>query len=204
MAGGGRKVRVSMSGDLGQLLQFAASPELERLGRAAAKAADGTEKMEQSAKKTEDEQEKRRQKAQDDVADGFRRVAIEGAAAGAVRALGQSGAGATDAIFAGIRGLQGALPALGETLGLANGLPPGAGTLAGAAGAAILERSFGPEAQSREEAIAAATAAFAPAAAQGVPITKEEYQEVFTQALLIASRQRENERGARSAAGAFP
>lgn len=204
MADGGRKVRVNMSGELGQLLQFAASPELERLGRAAAKAADGTEKLEQTAKKVEDETEKRRQKAQDAMADGFRRVAIEGAAAGAVRALGTPGAGVQDAVFAGIRGLQAALPALGETMGLANKLPPGVGTLAGAAGAAILERNFGPEFQAREEAIAAATAAFAPAAAQGVPITKEDYQEVFQQALLLALRQRDNERGARAAAAGFP
>lgn len=181
-----------------------AGEQLERLARSAGRAADATEKQAGASKKSEEQEEKRRQKAQDDVAGGFRRVAIEGAAAGAVSALGRSGAGATDALFASIRGIQGALPGLGETLGLANGLPPGLGTAAGAAGAAILERNFGPEAQAREEAIAAATEAFAPAAAQGVPITKEEYQEVFTQALTIALRQRDNERGARAAANGFP
>lgn len=200
MADGGRKVRVNMSGELGQLLQFAASPELERLGRAAAKAADGAERLERSNDQTQKAQERSREQF-----DNARRVAIDGVATGAVRALGQQGAGATDALVGGIRQLQAALPALGATFGGARG-PEGAalGLAAGEAGAALLERTFGPEFQAREEAIAAATAAFAPAAAQGVQITKEEYQEVIAQGMILAMRQIRNEGDARRAAGGFP
>lgn len=194
-----RKVRISVPLDNGT-----AGDQIERLGRAAGRAADSTEKLQKAADKKAEQEEKDREKLRDSAVDASRRIAIEGAGQGAIRALGQSGAGGTDAFFAGIRGLQAGLPALGATLGAASPLGPVAGSLAGGAAgtaaAAALERQFGPEAQAREEAIAATTATFASAAAQGVPITREEYQEVFTQAFILAMRARDNERGSREAA----
>lgn len=191
--------------DLG-LLQFAQDPSevLERLGRSAGKAADATDKMGRANEKAATDASKEQDRAHERV-ETQHRVSLEGTAAGAARALGQAGAGGMDALFGGIRSMQAALPALGATIGGAQSGPVGAaaGTVAGTLAAAGLERTFGPAAQSREQAIQATIEAFAPAAAQGVEITKEEYLEVFTQALLIAGRQRDNEKGARSAAG-FP
>lgn len=209
MSGGGRKVKVTMSGDLGQLLQFAASPELERLGKAAGRAADGAEKLDAAARKRADADERAQQKAQDAFANASRRLAVEGVGASAIQSLGQSGAGATDAMFAGIRGLQAALPALGATFGAASGRPGGqiAGLAGGSAAAAALERQFGPEFRARETAIAEVTEMYRPAAAQGVELTKEELQEALTQAILIARRQLGNEGlegKVRAAAGGFP
>lgn len=201
MAGdGGRKVRVNMSGEMGQLLQFAASPELERLGRAAGRAADGAEKLERSNEKAQQAQERAREQF-----DQARRFTIEGAATGAVRALGRQGAGAADAFYGGAASVRDSLPGLGAAAGTALGGPAGGflGKIVGEGAGALIERTVLDTARAREEAIAQTAEAFAPAAAQGIEITKEEYQEVLAQAFLIAFRQIRNEAGARSAAGMF-
>lgn len=113
----------------------------------------------------------------------------------AVASLGAAGAGAVDAQFAGIRAVQGALPAFGGALGgavggalggpLGSALGFGVGSLGGTLGAAGLEREFGPEFRAREQAIEQTKALFAPAAAQGVAISKEEMAEVLNQALQL-------------------
>lgn len=195
MSGGGRKVKVSMSGDLGQLLQFAASPELERLGKAAGRAADGAEKLDAASKRRAEGEERAKEKTSDAFANASRRLAVEGVAAGALQSMGQPGANATDAFFGGIRSLQAALPALGATIGGAQWGPTGAqaGALAGSGGAAMLKQTFDGDFRAREAAIAEVQEMYRPAAAQGIELTKEELQEAFTQALLIAKRQFGNE-----------
>ena len=105
----------------------------------------------------------------------------------AIGALGQAGAGAVDVGFAAARAASQSAPAIGQSLGASFG-PLGAlaGTLIGTAAGAGIQQQTVQHDQARQEAIAETTALFAPAAAQGRAITKEEMQEVLNQAFEIA------------------
>ena len=162
--------RISPDGDVER--------QLERFKSAVSGAADAAEGAAQK-------QAKQQEKASEDLGKAVRSFVFQDVGRSAVSALGQAGSGPVDAAFAATRGLAQALPALGGTFAQSQGIPFGVGALAGAAGGALLERTVGPEAQARERAIAETQALFAPAAAQGQAITKEEMSEVLSQALQL-------------------
>lgn len=190
MSASGKRTSVSTAAIGGVL-----DPATKKLADSMDAAAASTDKASKASEKSAAEGEKQTERIRESA-----RATVSGVASGAISALGQAGAGSTDAAYGAVGGLQSALPALGSTLGAGAG-PLGSivGNLLGQAGSAGIERLVAQERNAREQAIAQTSAAFAPAAAQGVVITKEEYREVFTQAFRIALAEQQNKADARAA-----
>lgn len=115
-------------------------------------------------------------------------------AAGALGGLARPGGGGADVAFGGIRALQGVLPALGGTLAGAirpEGGPAAVaiGTAAGAAGAALLARNFGPREQALEAARSETIGLFRAQAQAGIPIDEQSLGRAFKAALVAANRE---------------
>lgn len=171
------------------------------------KLADSMDAAASSADKASKATEKRTQeesKASERYAEAVRSTVstVQSVASGAIRSLGQAGSGATDAFYSAQQGFsQGGARQIGQTLGSFFG-PPGQfiGGLLGDVTGAGVERELGPQRIAREQAIAQTAAAFGPAAAQGVQITKEEYREVFLSAFRLALAEQRNLAGARASA----